>query len=289
MTYSSSYLHPLIPQKLLKAKPKRVHSLRYETSDCGYVVGRCSSTGQEWYASFKQPEGWLVIVGILTLLALAYQANEMRKATDAMRDSTKTVKRQAEIMERQSAILEKSVVAAEAKAIAAKENAEALINSERAWIMVDVKKHGPQGILQGSSRYGAGPVRQHASITISYSCRNEGKTPAWIVERRVRFLILDSEELLPNDPDLNLEINHPEVVALESEPISPNQEELTIITRELHCDGVADDQKFMVVYGKVRYRDIFDREVRETRFGYRVNMQGGFFRLVGFALYNKYT
>ncbi len=43
----------------------------------------------KWYAVFKQPEGWLIIIGFVTLVVLAYQANEMRRATEAMERQTK--------------------------------------------------------------------------------------------------------------------------------------------------------------------------------------------------------
>jgi hypothetical protein len=49
-----------------------------------------------FYASFKKPEGLLVIVGILTLLVLAYQGNEMRKATLAMLRQTFATEKAAE-------------------------------------------------------------------------------------------------------------------------------------------------------------------------------------------------
>jgi len=60
----------------------------------------------KWYAVFGQPEGWLIIIGFVTLGVLAYQANEMRRATEAMQQSTKIVERQADIMERQTRLQE---------------------------------------------------------------------------------------------------------------------------------------------------------------------------------------
>src|SRR5260370_11577568 len=78
--------------------------------------------------------------------------------------------------------------------------AAALVNSERAWVMVDVewdtakwadrKAH----VVEGS---GAGG--DTTCIYIVLTCRNEGRSPAWIEEKRARFQIVDA---LPDTPDL---------------------------------------------------------------------------------------
>lgn len=44
----------------------------------------------------------------------------------------------------------------------------------------------------------------------------------------------------------------------------------------------------MVVYGIVKYRDIFDK-LRETTFGYRITPSRELVRLEGKGEYNKYT
>jgi hypothetical protein len=60
----------------------------------------------KWYASPEGAEWALVGVGLITFIAIAYQACEMRKATDAMRESTGAVNRQADVMENQFAIMQ---------------------------------------------------------------------------------------------------------------------------------------------------------------------------------------
>ena len=62
-----------------------------------------------WYTAFKRPEWALVLVGIATLLVIGWQAWETRR----------------------------SVGAGTVSALSAKISADALINSERAWVMVD--------------------------------------------------------------------------------------------------------------------------------------------------------
>lgn len=43
----------------------------------------------KWYTALKRPEWWLVLLGFLTLGVIAYQAIEMRRATEAMQGSAK--------------------------------------------------------------------------------------------------------------------------------------------------------------------------------------------------------
>jgi len=62
-----------------------------------------------WYAPFERPDWWLVIAAILTLATIAYQAREMRRATEVMRSSTDVAQRQTAMLERSTAATEKSV------------------------------------------------------------------------------------------------------------------------------------------------------------------------------------
>ncbi len=43
----------------------------------------------KWYGALERPEWWIVIVAALTLITIAWQAVEMRRATDAMKATTK--------------------------------------------------------------------------------------------------------------------------------------------------------------------------------------------------------
>src|ERR1019366_5193446 len=78
---------------------------------------------------------------------------------------------------------------------AAKQGAEALMNSERAWVMVDVEFiPGMGGIVDGAS-----PQDFYKTAAITLICKNDGKTPAWVTEKRVCLRVADS---LPAVPDL---------------------------------------------------------------------------------------
>jgi hypothetical protein len=103
-----------------------------------------------WYAS---PEWWLVGVGVLTFWAIRYQARETALAAKATQKATEGIGKQVEIMERQTR-------ATEIAASAAHDSADALINSERAWI--------------------DGELIRETFPTVRYRLKivNHGKTPA---------------------------------------------------------------------------------------------------------------
>src|ERR1700730_17152226 len=99
----------------LAGKPNEAPStFKQATTDQG-VVGftprnnlegntQTQTTKNESPRPYASAEWMLVYVGILTLIALAYQANEMRKATEAMQGNTEIVRRQADLMEQQTVL-----------------------------------------------------------------------------------------------------------------------------------------------------------------------------------------
>ncbi len=147
--------------------------------------------------------------------------------------------------------------------------AEALINSERAWVMADVewdtskwadrKAH----VIEGSGTGG-----DSTGIYVVLTCRNEGRSPAWIEEKRAKFEIV---EVLPEKPDLT----SAEFIQAGPEPIGIGKAlpHTNHISWQAIGTGHESLGKVMVVYGVVKYRDIFDR-VRETTFGYRITPAG---------------
>jgi hypothetical protein len=64
-----------------------------------------NSNPPKWCAALKRPEWWLVGVGVITFIILAWQSVETRIAAEATRDSVLGIKRQADIMERQSVLI----------------------------------------------------------------------------------------------------------------------------------------------------------------------------------------
>lgn len=96
----------------------------------------------QWCASLKRPEWWLVILGFPTLIFLAVQAVASLRAANAAKDAAK------------AALL----------------NAQAVINSERAWIE-------------------AGLIRKEVLGIIRYELviRNYGKTPAQLSSYEIKY------------------------------------------------------------------------------------------------------
>ncbi len=154
-----------------------------------------------------------------------------------------------------------------------REQTGALINSERAWIMVDVDRvPGVGGLtdLQGIEM-GVGPVRTEGTgFRARIVCRNDGKTPAWITEKRAGLDILDS---IPESPDWSRTTQ----IQVAPEPISVGQEskphDETLFSKRGRALG-----KITILYGIVKYRDPFGAN-RSTSFGYRVQDDGSLERL----------
>jgi hypothetical protein len=170
---------------------------------------------------------------------------------------------------------------------AAKASADAFINSERAWVMADIehdsdkwsehpKRNGVR-IVSGSGA-GGDTICFYAQLV----CRNEGRSPAWIDERRARFEIVDS---LPTKPSLE----SAQFVEVGPTPLGsgspPHKDEWTAIAK-----GHIQTGQMAVVYGIVNYRDIFGRP-RQTTFGYRITPSNELRRLEGeqYQEYNKNT
>ncbi len=158
--------------------------------------------------------------------------------------------------------------------------ADALINSEHAWIMADVewdtskwadrKAHVVEGSGTGGDTTG---------IYIVLTCRNEGRSPAWIEEKRARFQIVDA---LPDTADLTSY----EIIQVGPEAVGVGK--ANHVAWQPAAIGHASFGRMMVIYGVVKYWDIFERP-RETTFGYRITPSRELVRLEGKREYNKQT
>jgi len=163
--------------------------------------------------------------------------------------------------------------------------ADALINSERAWVMADVEWDTSKWSDRGKGHVieGSGTGGDTTGIYVVLTCRNEGRSPAWIEEKRARFQIVDA---LPDNPDLT----SAEFIQVEPEPIGIGKAlpHTNHISWQAIGTGHETLGKMMVVYGIVKYRDIFDK-LRETTFGYRITPSSELVRLEGKREYNKHT
>ena len=150
---------------------------------------------------------------------------------------------------------------------------QALINAERSWVMVKVEPvpgAGPiwdgETITREVRDVWAGNTTYAARIT----CKNDGKTPAWITEKHACIDIVDSVPEIPAWERTN-------PIQIEPEPLSvgetgrPKDEPLT-------CKRARGQGKTLILYGIVKYRDPFG-DNRTTSFGYKVRDDGVLERL----------
>jgi len=167
------------------------------------------------------------------------------------------------------------------QSIAAKKSADALINTERAWIMVELEwVPGYLGRALGSRKNGDGEQTFNTSAPIRIKYTNEGKTIAWIDEKLACFQIV---KRLPEEPDLGV-----------LEMLDPEPEWVGIkgggkLDRSFETDGQEGiDCAMSVIWGVIKYRDAFNTR-HETVFGFRIRPDESFVRLVGLTEYNKTT
>lgn len=142
---------------------------------------------------------------------------------------------------------------------------EAGIDAERAWVMAEVK--GKVHLFMGTTK-GVETTAVNAVLV----CTNQGKTPAWIQEKHVRLAIVTSP---PADPTMGLE-----PFEMVPEPLAVGAQSTSKLNG-IHCVGQkkADDGKMLILYGLVKYRDMFNR-IRQTNFGYIINETGEAVRLM---------
>jgi hypothetical protein len=157
---------------------------------------------------------------------------------------------------------------------------EVMINSERAWIMVEIVpvpgmgEHISHGVVTSSTQV-------HTVVRVRILCRNEGNVPAWIIERRVGVMIASSP--LPDAP----EFNSIQTINSEPEPV-PSGRDARPWDATPSCEGAEGDGQTIIVYGVVKYRDTFS-EGHATTFGYSLRYKNSAVRLEGNPKYNKNT
>jgi hypothetical protein len=171
--------------------------------------------------------------------------------------------------------IEKQTEANLKSADAAHKSAEALVSAERAWVMVEIHWTGQRGGLLRSES-SDGKIRTGAFVSLI--CRNQGRTPAWIVERHIRVEVTNS--VAPKPELRGAEISY------DLEPLAVGGRD-SIQHWSLIGDGWAGMGAATLIYGVVKYRDVFSPS-RETWFGYMVAADGSL-APVAHPEYNKNT
>ncbi len=243
----------------------------------GQIASEETTPAQHWYAT---PEWWLVGVGILTLLGILYQARETAVAARAAADSVHAVNRQVNVMESQSGILAANADAARDNAKAAELNAQTLVNTERAWIMAELGWYDRVQIGERDVRQGDGPIEHFTDISAKLTCRNTGRSPAWIENVRAQLEIVRK----------SLNAEPPAKEMLQSfgpmEPLGAGDKRDRSL--QLTGSGHATSDDFYSVYVIVEYRDIFGVQ-RETTLGYSIRQSGEIGRQFALPQRNRYT
>jgi len=179
--------------------------------------------------------------------------------------------------------MEKHDAKLERVAQAANENAKALINSERAWITVYLKWSEP-------GNHARTLPDGRARMDIQCICANRGKSPAWVVEQCIKVEVANGF-YGPDYSDV-----HDSDIDRRFIPLSPRDtptSDTTDFRRQLFTKGPAPINKFILIYGYVKYRDVFTQQgqPRETQFGFFTQATGGVEPISRIAQpeYNRYT
>ncbi len=162
---------------------------------------------------------------------------------------------------------------------AAKRAAEALISSERAWVMVDIEKQpGAAFITDGKTTDGGGKESYHTGAFVRCICSNQGKTPAKIIEKRI--CLLAGITPLPKEPKLDIPI-------LDAEPYYLQSGNQSKHDWPIEGKGGRGIGNMVVIYGVVKYRHIFSDQEVQTTFGYRLTVDEQLERLSDYPKYNE--
>jgi hypothetical protein len=179
-------------------------------------------------------------------------------------------------------VAERNAEAAQIAALAAKANTEALVNSERAWILAQLgwfEGNAPRITIETLGESSQGEV-QAAVVNLKLTCRNEGKSPAWIDHVYARIDIASGRADV-KEYDKRSCGNYGSMG-----PIGAGQERYRCL--DLRSDGLLKQGDFFSAYAVIEYHDIFGMQ-RETTIGYSVDSGGGIYPQVGVPGRNRNT
>jgi hypothetical protein len=168
--------------------------------------------------------------------------------------------------------------------ILTRSSVNALVAVESPWILVNIEySPGMSGPFLGTSRQGDEPETHHTDFIFRFDCVNHGKTPAVITEKRASLIIIPKNSL-PENPNLAAT----RVFDDRAEPLAAGKDSLTKRDEHFSAPGYRGLDDWTVLYGVVKYRDVFGRD-RQTTFGYEVTIGQKIERLSGYPKYNENT
>jgi len=205
---------------------------------------------------------WLVIVGILQFAALIIQAIFLylafRETTAATGLTARALAEAQRSNSANEALTRESNTNARISANAAKASADALKNSERAWVIVD-----------------ADPNTQPSPETCSFHfwIWNTGKTPAIVTFTKSELTVLAPNAKLPETPTYSITnpgSNENMILAM-GRPDPQTIGNFGFYTQNMNPGEIYDiqtGQRVLYVFGEVGYKDAFGDD-RKTIFGFR--------------------
>jgi hypothetical protein len=141
--------------------------------------------------------------------------------------------------------------------------AQSTINAERAWVLADLGVDASESlhVVQHTSTTRDGNI-ESMGAQIMLTCKNEGRTPAWI------DAIYAHMEIVAQHSHVNGPGNRSDGRTLETMgPLGAGKTGLRLL--DLTCAGRQKESDVLSVYVLVQYRDIFDVK-RETHLGYSI-------------------
>jgi len=128
---------------------------------------------------------------------------------------------------------------------------------------------------------GSGTDGETTTVDVCLVCKNDGKTPAWITERKLWLKIFDEA------PSARPDTTTPPSFTLGG-PESLSVGEVSKVDAQLTCSGRRPQVGgALVMYGVVKYRDVFGKH--ETWCGYTVVGDPRNVRLQRLAEYPEYN
>jgi hypothetical protein len=193
---------------------------------------------------------WLVIAGFIQFIALIVQAVIFFR-------TLRTMNRQAQDLQKQT-------IATETAANAARDNTQVLLNSERAWILVETGGI-PDNFESNQNSMGFLDIRP--------IIRNSGKTPGWITRGFIRYYLVPAGSQLPPEPDYRGNLAEQQVNIV----LAPNGfiQALYVSIPFSVFVPVRQGSQTLYIYGFVDYT-VFPNETRQSRFCIQYHVQSGF-------------
>lgn len=220
--------------------------------DSSQQTEKCPDGSPCWHKLLTWPEGITAWAVIFTLIAITRQTYHTRRAADA-----------------------------------ANQNIEAVMNTERGFLLVD---WDDLSCLDEPSK----PVENWRPCFL-WNARNTGKSPAFLIEYVSKFIALKSMDDLPAIPV------YPAPNSVRDEPITTDKKSFPVsVDLEIDLPFFEIEPAYrrgdiiLYAYGYVKYHDIYKRE-HCTRFGLRYfayptpRHEYDRFRVDGPDKYNEYT